>query len=459
MAEPYNYAAQLGQVDIPGSFARGLQIGDLYHQTTVTRPREEAFVQQQRDAAIAEKQRVQQEQQAREQAYQDRLRELMTKPTSEGYRNFLLEFPEQRDAIKQGWDGYNEDQQKSLLQSMGGAYSALSAGNTSLAIDLVKNRKAALESQGIPTDETDGVLNMLENGHIDSAKSMLGIGLSVALGDKAPDMLKALGGEERDAELQPYAVQKARADASTASTEAEYKPALLGAEIGQRRALTDKTRAEIDNMAEQLQLERDKLETQVELAFEGMDREGVKLTPGMQEKLNGMVTSAVASQQIAERYDKLATEFDKSSAWGGGGARANEFLASQGGYTNSLTALRRQFDSMMASEAIRNLPPGPASDKDIQFAMRGFPNSWDNRQTIVTFLRGMSKINRAKGAFEQGQADWVSSNGNLGTAKRDLNVGGVRVPAGTTFGQFSKSIKAGVNRSETIVPDRSRYGL
>ena len=94
-----------------------------------------------------------------------------------------------------------------------------------------------------------------------------------------------------------------------------------------------------------------------------------------------------------------------------------------------------------------------ATDHDIKLAMRGFPSPGAPRDYLVSWLRGMAKLQDLQAQNDNGRAEWIAGNGNLGTAKRDLYVNGVQIPKGTSFVDYQKRSTAVAGRQ--AVPPRS----
>ncbi|EPL5830117.1 hypothetical protein PC907_004002, partial [Acinetobacter baumannii] len=118
-------------------------------------------------------------------------------------------------------------------------------------------------------------------------------------------------------------------------------------------------------------------------------------------------------------------------------------------------AMIREYTRLRNSEAIKSLPPGPATDKDIELALKGLPPETADSTTITSFLRGYAKLNQRDAAYKQMQAEWVNQVGNMGSTKRDVEVLGVKVPAGTTFnGYATKNIGKALKHQANQAVDR-----
>ena len=91
--------------------------------------------------------------------------------------------------------------------------------------------------------------------------------------------------------------------------------------------------------------------------------------------------------------------------------------------------------------AIKSLPPGAASDKDIQMALSGFPKDTSNSANIAQFLRGMAKLQDIDAAVSNAKTDWLAqNNGTLTRATKTLVVGDFRARPGESFNELSTRI-------------------
>jgi hypothetical protein len=71
----------------------------------------------------------------------------------------------------------------------------------------------------------------------------------------------------------------------------------------------------------------------------------------------------------------------------------------------------------------------------------------------------MAQLSSIDSSIKAAEADWVNSSGSLGRPKRDINVQGMMVPAGTSFNEFmyiyldktqkEQDTKAGAEQAKT----------
>ena len=110
------------------------------------------------------------------------------------------------------------------------------------------------------------------------------------------------------------------------------------------------------------------------------------------------------------------------------------------GEEDDVSALNAWVEKLKNQEALKRLPKGPASDKDVGIAMRGLPDAEkSNSAYLASWLRGMAKLERYSAAFKQLDRQFAMLNGNKpGAALSDFELplpGGKKyhVKAGTYF--------------------------
>lgn len=116
----------------------------------------------------------------------------------------------------------------------------------------------------------------------------------------------------------------------------------------------------------------------------------------------------------AREYELLAGDFERETANLPAGVNysINEFIKNVTGSQDEATELRRRFNSVRLSEALVNLPPGPATDKDVQEAFKGVPKEGASPQQVVSFLRGSAKLKKLDNEFNLFKADYISEKNN-----------------------------------------------
>jgi len=161
--------------------------------------------------------------------------------------------------------------------------------------------------------------------------------------------------------------------------------------------------------------------------------------------INESVVVATTAQQSATQFNDLANRIESLGGYGKLSS-LSEFAKSTIGAEGYETSLRQEYTRLRNTAAIKSLPPGPATDKDIQMALSGFPKDTSNSKQISQFLRGMAKLQDIDAAVANAKTDWLSqNNGALTRATKTLVVGDFRARPGESFNELSTRIAEDVN--------------
>lgn len=439
--DPINYFGQLAPTDLGQALLGGLQ-----------QRQAQQLAQQQQARALAQ------------QAQLDAARDAAIKnPTAANYNALFLLDPKSQEAIKAAQSGVNKADQDNDLKEYTALFGLARAGRTQDVRARVQARIDADKKAGLDTADDEAFLEVPD----DELAGYIGLQLAGVLGPEKFDQAfkTQTEGERADAKLPgelaltEAQAQAAEADAVKTNVEARELPRTNAADIEFKRAQSQRFRDQTVNEARRLDLDENALLTNTQLEMDKLLSKGTELTPGAEGRLSTAVTNAEASRQLATRATSLADRIATAPIKAGGVfASLKELSADAFGTQDPVSAIRKEYTALISSQAVANLPPGPASDKDIQLALKGFPKNSSNADTMASFLRGMAKLQNIKASREQARADWISENGNEGRARRDITVNGVRVPKGSTFGDFSTSAAA-IERRESV-GERSylRYG-
>lgn len=142
-------------------------------------------------------------------------------------------------------------------------------------------------------------------------------------------------------------------------------------------------------------------------------KEGRELSAHMQKRLSAATDAAVESRNNVVKFNTLAENLDKKDI--GGGllqGKWGEAYKDITGNQDAVTDLRRRFLGIRASQVVRNLPPGSASDADIALAISGFPTENASGKQMASFLRGLAKLEVISGDFEEFKASFISQKGS-----------------------------------------------
>lgn len=399
-------------------------------------------IAQQRD-----KQQVMQAQLMQQQQMQSDMAALANNPnpSAKDYARMMTMYPQLSEQYKKSWEVLNPEQQQSTLSDALKIDAAMRSGQYGIAQGLIDEKAKAYENSGnqkeaahwrtfskiISSDPTEGK---------GIARTMVSAPLVAILG---PDKYASYAGEVRAQEKQPAEMEK------------------LGLENRYKASQIREINSQITDRAERLSLDRDKLQSDVEMKLYELGQKGSQLDDGARKLINESTVASVSADQSAGQMLDLATRLEKQGGGYGAASTISEWLKSATGNQDALSQMRAEYTRLRNAQAIKMLPPGPATDKDIQIAMKGFPSESADAQTMASFLRGMAKLNQYNSATEGAKAEWVNSVGHLGKPKKDIEVDGIAVPAGSTFTDFAKqyiegkSNKRATEQGQAQVPNRS----
>ena len=124
-------------------------------------------------------------------------------------------------------------------------------------------------------------------------------------------------------------------------------------------------------------------------------------------------------------------------------------------FANDISALKKDYIRINNSEAVKYLPKGSASDKDVKFAREGLMSEKANPEQFRKAVEAMARLNTLDATYQEAQAAWVSRNGNIGDAKREISVLGDTVSKGTGFREWWKKSGSSLGSGQTPAPTQT----
>lgn len=143
-----------------------------------------------------------------------------------------------------------------------------------------------------------------------------------------------------------------------------------------------------------------------------LSKEGRELTAQTQKRLSEFNDAATTAATNVVKYNDLAAQFDQGVQGGVISGSWGEYFKDLTGNQDWKTELRKDFAQVRATEVVRNLPPGAASDADIAMALKPFPSDNASGEQVAAFLRGLSKLSAYNEQFNTFKADYISENGS-----------------------------------------------
>ena len=139
-------------------------------------------------------------------------------------------------------------------------------------------------------------------------------------------------------------------------------------------------------------------------------------------------------QQAQEKAQQFRAEKPTTGLFG----NAQNMFAKLTGSDTTLRDLRIRQNALVNSPVLKFLPPGPATDKDVEIVRQGAPTDMDNPETVARWLDAMANLERRNAQFNEFKAEWMSANGNPGQSRNGGQILGLDVKKGESLGSAVK---------------------
>lgn len=166
--------------------------------------------------------------------------------------------------------------------------------------------------------------------------------------------------------------------------------------------------------------------------------EAPKLSVNMEKGIETAVNNATASSNSANYMSALAQQFRAEKPTTGLFGNAQNMFAKLTGSDTTLRDLRIRQNALVNSQVLKFLPPGPATDKDVEIVRQGAPTDMDNPETVARWLDAMANLERRNAQFNEFKAEWMSANGNPGQSRNGGQILGLDVKKGESLGSAVK---------------------
>lgn len=271
---------------------------------------------------------------------------------------------------------------------------------------------------------------MLQTG-ISSPEQLSHLTTTMAYGAVGPD--KMLEYQDKQVGRQ---LEQGRLDESARQANMQNETTRQGQQLSYQSAMTGHGLA-----AERLALDKQKFGLEVQQAqqkAEQLINAAPKLSVNMEKSIEKSTGDAAASRNAADSMTTLADTLEKEKPTPGLFGSAENMFSKLTGQDNYLRDMRVRYNQLANAQATKLLPPGPASDKDIEFARKGIPSETDNPMVMSRWLRGMAKMESNNAKFNEFKSEWMSANGNPGQSDRNRNIMGLDIKQGESLNSAAK---------------------
>ena len=130
----------------------------------------------------------------------------------------------------------------------------------------------------------------------------------------------------------------------------------------------------------------------------------------VQGDINDLNNSARSIEQTNNRIDFVLGQGTKSKGWEGAAGRGENWWRQFWGNENDYSTWRTQVAGLINDVAIGSLPPGVASDKDIELVLRGVPRQFADKGEMERFFRAAQELGKYQAARNRAEAQFVTKN-------------------------------------------------
>lgn len=152
---------------------------------------------------------------------------------------------------------------------------------------------------------------------------------------------------------------------------------------------------------------------QFAIATRFSSNEGRNLSSFAEKEVAKSSDEYTTAVNAVSRYRSLAEKLKSAKTGGGLKSTWTEFVKEQTGNQDELTALKKEALAITNSEAINSLPPGPATDRDIELARAPFPTEKADPIYVANWLGAISRLNEKKAQYAAFKADFIGKHGTV----------------------------------------------
>ena len=356
-------------------------------------------------------------------------------------RQLAATYPGQMEAVQKGM-GFIDDDQRDTVGNLA-ASARLAASNPEMFSKWLQNNAADLDRVGVDPKQVAQMYQQDPKGFGDFADHL---GLSAVGPDKYFDIQDKIVGRQIDQGKLAEQVRSNQAGESLTARgqnitargqDLSYQSSMTGHNLASQRLALDKQ--EFGLKVQQAQQKAQEL-------IDGAP----KLSVNMEKGIETAVNNATASSNSADSMSSLAQQFRQEKPTTGLFGNANNMFSKLTGSETALRDLRIRQNSIVNSQVLKFLPPGPATDRDVALAREGAPSTWDDPEIVANWLDANARLERRNAQFNEFKSEWMSANGNPGQSRKDGQILGQDIRKGESLGSAAKRYMANNPISDSV---------
>ncbi|HAL2383233.1 TPA: phage DNA ejection protein [Escherichia coli] len=338
-------------------------------------------------------------------------------------RSLISEYPEEFESVQKGMGFIDDDQRNSIGHLATSAQIASSLGTGAFG-KFIADNEDEMRRLGI---SPESVAEM----HVNDPQEFQRLAGSMALfslgHEKYFDIKDRMEGRD---------IERGKLAETIRSNQAGEALQARGQNLSYQSAMTGHNIA-----AQRLALDQQEFGFKMQQAQEKAQQlisEAPKLSVNMEKGIETAVNNATASSNSANSMSALAQQFRAEKPTTGLFGNAQNMFAKLTGSDTTLRDLRIRQNALVNSQVLKFLPPGPATDKDVEIVRQGAPTDMDNPETVARWLDAMANLERRNAQFNEFKAEWMSANGNPGQSRNGGQILGLDVKKGESLGSAVK---------------------
>lgn len=337
-------------------------------------------------------------------------------------RQLATQYPEQIESVRKGMGFIDEDQRNSIGTLAAGA--RLAASSPEAMQSWLQNNAKELARVGV---DPNNVAQMYQQNPSGFGEFVDHLGMAALGPIDYFNVQDKMAGREID---------RGRLAETIRSNQAGEALQARGQNLSYQSAMTGHNIA-----AQRLALDQQEFGFKMQQAQEKAQQlisEAPKLSVNMEKGIETAVNNATASSNSANSMSALAQQFRAEKPTTGLFGNAQNMFAKLTGSDTTLRDLRIRQNALVNSQVLKFLPPGPATDKDVEIVRQGAPTDMDNPETVARWLDAMANLERRNAQFNEFKAEWMSANGNPGQSRNGGQILGLDVKKGESLGSAVK---------------------
>ncbi|EMX5570533.1 phage DNA ejection protein [Escherichia coli] len=337
-------------------------------------------------------------------------------------RQLATQYPDQIESVRKGMGFIDEDQRNSIGTLAAGA--RLAASSPEAMQSWLQNNANELARVGV---DPNNVAQMYQQNPSGFGEFVDHLGMAALGPIDYFNVQDKMAGREID---------RGRLAETIRSNQAGEALQARGQNLSYQSAMTGHNIA-----AQRLALDQQEFGFKMQQAQEKAQQlisEAPKLSVNMEKGIETAVNNATASSNSANSMSALAQQFRAEKPTTGLFGNAQNMFAKLTGSDTTLRDLRIRQNALVNSQVLKFLPPGPATDKDVEIVRQGAPTDMDNPETVARWLDAMANLERRNAQFNEFKAEWMSANGHPGQSRNGGQILGLDVKKGESLGSAVK---------------------